>query len=649
MGRAESGYDEGAQFSDLSTKCPRRPVIGAHPVSPWLLCLLLATPLDVGARAPAEEALLAELTELENGVQSQGARLRRVEALARQVDPASPLQGRLVRQQCWALPAETSSDYSAAITFASKALLQARQEGDRVTESALLICRGWHNQLLGEMARARLDYDLALSLARSAGEQRLEADALGYRGGMLAYQGGLAAGLRDQLVAHDLYERLGLERWRLKMMGEIANTYRRMGVFERAQEYFKALEQAYEQQGDTASLTVIRAQLAILYTETERYGEALALFEEAASHFKASGARMDEAWALTEVAHSLLKLDRPEEARARLQQADALLSRDQETDAATLGQWRLVMGLLEEAQGDLERALYFLALAEPIFQQEDNQRFLATIYRVQSRILERQGQSGAALKALRRYVTIQGALEHQLGEQRSIQMRFEFDLARKEAENEALKSHQALQTQQLDRLQERRHWQTLVTALILLPLLGLTFYQLGRSRKLRRLAMTDELTGIHNRRQIQAKGEAMLAQARALRQPFSLLLIDIDHFKQINDGWGHHAGDRVLVAVANRIASELRSLDRVGRNGGEEFLVLLPDTALGEAGEVAERIRTRVAGLRVEELPADHQIRVSIGCAEYRPGESLTDLVHRADEAMYRAKETGRDRVCLAD
>ncbi|MGY3868316.1 diguanylate cyclase [Aeromonas crassostreae] len=606
---------------------------------------MLVAPLDVGARDPAEEALLAEFTELENGVQPQGARLRRVEALARQVDPASSLQGRLVRLQCWALPAETSSDYSAAITFASKALLQARQEGDRVTESALLICRGWHNQLLGEMARARLDYDLALSLARAAGEQRLEADALGYRGGMLAYQGGLAAGLRDQLVAHDLYERLGLERGRLKLMGEIANTYRRMGVFDRAQEYFKALEQAYEQQGDAESLTVIRAQLAILYTETERYGEALTLFEEAANHFKASGARMDEAWALTEVAHSLLKLNRREEARARLQQADALLSRDQETDAATLGQWRLVMGLLEEARGDLDRALYFLALAEPIFRQEDNQRFLATIYRVQSRILERQGQADAALKTLRHYVTIQESLEHQLGEQRSIQMRFEFDLARKEAENEALKSQQALQTQQLDRLQERRHWQTLVTVLGLLLLGGIVLFLLGRSRKLRRLAMTDELTGIHNRRQIQAKGEAMLAQD----QPCSLLLIDIDHFKQINDGWGHHAGDRVLVAVAERIAAELRSLDRVGRNGGEEFLVLLPDTTLGEAGEVAERIRTRVAGLRVEALPADHPIRVSIGCAEYRPGESLTELVHRADEAMYRAKETGRDRVCLAD
>jgi diguanylate cyclase (GGDEF)-like protein len=228
-------------------------------------------------------------------------------------------------------------------------------------------------------------------------------------------------------------------------------------------------------------------------------------------------------------------------------------------------------------------------------------------------------------------------------------MRFEFDLARKEAENENLKTHQALQAQLLDRVQERRYWQTLVTVLALLLLGSMVLYQLRRSRKMRRLAMTDELTGIHNRRQIQAKAQTMLQQAKSLDQPFSLLLIDIDHFKQINDGWGHQAGDRVLVAVANCISEALRSLDRVGRNGGEEFLVLLPDTLLAEAAEVAERVRQQVAALQVAELPAEYPVRVSIGCAQLREGESLSELIHRADEAMYSAKQGGRNRVCRAD
>lgn len=221
--------------------------------------------------------------------------------------------------------------------------------------------------------------------------------------------------------------------------------------------------------------------------------------------------------------------------------------------------------------------------------------------------------------------------------------------APKEVENENLKTHQALQAQLLDQLQERRYWQTLVTILVLLLLGAVVLYQLSRSRKMRRLAMTDELTGIHNRRQIQAEAKTMLQQAKSLEQPLSLLIIDIDHFKQINDGWGHQAGDRVLIAVASSISGSLRSLDRVGRNGGEEFLALLPDTLLAEAVEVAERVRQQVEELKVTELPAEHPVRVSIGCAQLREGESLSELIHRADEAMYSAKRAGRNRVCSAE
>ena len=108
---------------------------------------------------------------------------------------------------------------------------------------------------------------------------------------------------------------------------------------------------------------------------------------------------------------------------------------------------------------------------------------------------------------------------------------------------------------------------------------------------MQRLAMTDELTGIHNRRQIQAKGRKWFTQAREEGKPLCVLLLDVDHFKKVNDQLGHHVGDSVLTAVAQCIEEKLRSLDRVGRNGGEEFLVLLPDTLLNEAVEVAERIQ----------------------------------------------------------
>jgi len=131
-----------------------------------------------------------------------------------------------------------------------------------------------------------------------------------------------------------------------------------------------------------------------------------------------------------------------------------------------------------------------------------------------------------------------------------------------------------------------------------------------------------------------------------------VLLLDIDHFKKVNDRLGHQVGDQVLTAVAHCIEEQVRSLDRVGRNGGEEFLVLLPDTELEEAAEVAERVRIAVSRLvieGIEEVPADHPIRISIGCAEFkREDDNLGELIRRADEAMYEAKLAGRNRVMRA-
>ncbi|ASX13423.1 GGDEF domain-containing protein [Aeromonas dhakensis] len=269
---------------------------------------------------------------------------------------------------------------------------------------------------------------------------------------------------------------------------------------------------------------------------------------------------------------------------------------------------------------------------------------------MRARILEQQGQISAALSNLKLFVETKHSLERVLREQRSLQMRFEFDLARKELENQALKTKQLLQEAKLKQLQERRHWQYVVVALLLLVMGMLALHQFNRSRQMRRLAMTDDLTGLHNRRQIQNKGQNWFRQAREQGKPFSVLLLDIDHFKLVNDQLGHHVGDLVLAAVAKCIAAQLRSLDRVGRNGGEEFLVLLPDTCLDEAMEVAERIRHRVSQLRIEGMPEGRFVNVSIGCAQQGPlDESLGGLVQRADEAMYRAKQAGRNQVMRAE
>ncbi|GAB6196423.1 diguanylate cyclase [Lysobacter xanthus] len=164
----------------------------------------------------------------------------------------------------------------------------------------------------------------------------------------------------------------------------------------------------------------------------------------------------------------------------------------------------------------------------------------------------------------------------------------------------------------------------------------------------RREASQDALTGLANRRQADARLAAEHARCERHREPLSVLMGDLDLFKRINDRHGHAVGDLVLSATADAIAAELRASDLGARYGGEEFLVLLPEAAASDALAVAERIRARVAALRIEAGTAPIRVTISLGVAQLVPGESIESLLARADGALYRAKSEGRDR-CVVD
>ena len=211
-----------------------------------------------------------------------------------------------------------------------------------------------------------------------------------------------------------------------------------------------------------------------------------------------------------------------------------------------------------------------------------------------------------------------------------------------------------------------------LTSLLLL-LYGSSWMQLalGKSQatsaQLEQLSRTDHLTGLYNRRSLYISIEALMAelaaegelgratrrraedsteQEGAERQTFSVVLLDIDHFKYVNDTFGHASGDIVLRAVAEVLQSFLRQRDLAGRWGGEEFVLVLPGVPLPQAERIAERLRQRVESAYVLE---DCQVTASFGVTCWQPGDSLEAVMGRADSAMYRAKHLGRNRVELAE
>nr|WP_269082370.1 GGDEF domain-containing protein [Thalassomonas viridans] len=178
------------------------------------------------------------------------------------------------------------------------------------------------------------------------------------------------------------------------------------------------------------------------------------------------------------------------------------------------------------------------------------------------------------------------------------------------------------------------------------------------------MANTDELTGIYNRRYFMELSQKEIARAKRYSHPLSLIVIDVDYFKAVNDTYGHHIGDKVLslfLRCKRKVCNEqLRDSDTLCRVGGEEFAILLPHTQVKYAGDIAERIRLCIRGTPIpygespygESLYEDNgsvlNITISLGVTQYTEGDiSISDLLIRGDKALYQAKDSGRDKYVV--
>ncbi|NIC04861.1 GGDEF domain-containing protein [Halomonas sp. DX6] len=166
--------------------------------------------------------------------------------------------------------------------------------------------------------------------------------------------------------------------------------------------------------------------------------------------------------------------------------------------------------------------------------------------------------------------------------------------------------------------------------------------------QLRMVAERDALTGLNSRSHFMKRAKALLQRSRLEKKPFSLFMIDVDHFKNINDTWGHTHGDWVLTKIAEACMQSLRPTDVIGRFGGEEFMVALPDTGPDNAQIVAERLKKKVAELPLKEGMSEMRLSVTIGIALANSEEAdLDSLITRADQSLYVGKRDGRNRVVM--
>jgi diguanylate cyclase (GGDEF)-like protein len=539
------------------------------------------------------------------------------------------------------------NDARKQLAAAEDGLRRAQAAADDDAQIRFLFCRGAAREQVATPREAMADYDVAIALSRKIENTHLLADGLVSRGSVQSLLGEQGHAILDFLTAQSLYERAGLKDDAESNLLNLAVSYRRLGDLDKAMEYLRQSEAFAERTNDVYGLSSTVMQEAFWYENQGRTQEALAMYQRALGlsqkQQSASG-----------VAAAHLGMAFPYILQRQYTRALQVLDRAQKEfkaagDASNDDMLALRRGQAFAGLGRQAEALVEYNHAAAIVERSGNLRYGAKLYQARAQTEEALGESDAALADLKRYIATTEAIDRRNRSQQAEVLRFQFDSARRDLENHRLLADKNLQTRQVAALMQARRWQwtaLLLGGLLLTLLSSLVVRQIARARRLNELASTDALTGVANRRRVERFGSEAIARARAAGQPLTVVTFDIDHFKRVNDARGHLAGDQVLARMASACQDALRQFDLLGRLGGEEFMVVLPNTRLDQALPIAERLRRAVASLNLSDLGGGLAVTISLGMAELKAEDGdLKALLKRADDALYRAKAQGRNCI----
>lgn len=544
--------------------------------------------------------------------------------------------------------------YTALADTLAMALPLAEELGDREAQTDLLTLSGDVQNGGGSYLAAEKLYDQALRLAVAYNLPGGKARALMGKAAARSYSGFTSEALELYGEAYALFEQQQDTLWMASALGAIGDLY--LESTGPLADVGKAIEY-----GERA--------LALLDPKVHRYDVAALYHDQGLKHFQGKDHRtarryFEQGLALTEELNDrvgvaffhyrLARLATKEQAYPQalryLALAEPLFSANQNAimhfvTVLSRAEVHSLLGQRRESFADLSEAR---SLARKLDSPERDVELHEVAAEIHSRFQEweKAYREGAALREAEKRKS--AAADRSRAE--AFKMRF--DVRLKEAENALLRSQSDLSEARLKEADARRLVLLLALALSFVVLAVLAFVIWRQSRHKARfaaLALRDELTGGPNRRAILEFARIEFETHRLMGRSFCLALIDLDHFKSINDRYGHEVGDQTLRAFSQAAQEGLRSNDRLGRYGGEEFMLVMPGSDASILPLVFERMRMNIERIDVPGLPKGYALTFSLGAAEpLGSGETLESLVRRADQALYRAKEEGRNTYRVA-
>jgi len=615
---------------------------------PWwvVACLALVggIAMAAGSGAPSDPG-----ADARRGRDLAAADLRRgvalLRALREQPEARRQLVVRLALDEalCRVL---TDQDAAEALGVAEAGLAAAGAHPDAASREPWLRLRACRAGMLlesGQLAVGQAELEQLLEATRSPADASIHALVLLERGVYRSRIGQLEVAQTDLMRACETLRSTGPDRDLTLCLGHLANHYRRVGDGEEALKLLLPLRDAARGRGETYDDGIYTFGIAQVLHSLRRLAEANVAYRESSASFALFDDRAGVGFSEHGLAVTLLQLGQPAQALQHIERSLALTPqatapRQFEIGSITRAEVLVALGRVEPALAALD------SIGEAVRRRKELSMMQAW-WQVRSQAMRALGRWQEAYQALAEANEVDKTLQEQRLSGQSARLRMQFNRARDAEELSILRKL----NEQGHRLRQAQAVALAMFVIVLSIVVVVAWRALQRSRGLRRLASTDELTGLLNRRSLFEFSGQALHQAQASGTPLAVLMIDVDHFKRINDTHGHAVGDQVLRNVANTLGASLRGQDRLGRVGGEEFVAVLPGSSLADAAQVAERMRSAVQAMPTPVASGALPVTVSLGVAGAEGLASAEALVALGDAALYRAKQDGRNRVAVSD